>query len=75
MLYSQLTYLAWGMTNTDLPPTESQLAVFAELEGQLDEARELWRRIRDEEIPALNERAAAEGVMAVILASQESTSD
>ena len=72
LLYAQLTRLAWSISRTDLPPTESQLAVLALLEAELAQARATWRQLQDEEIPAFNRLAAEQGVGAVILAAAES---
>ena len=72
LLNAQLTRLAWTISGTDLPPTESQLAVYRELKGEVDAARATWQRLRDEEIPTLNDIAAAEGVGAIVVKSAAS---
>ena len=69
LLYAQLTRLADTISRTDLPPTRSQLEFFAAVSAQVAEARAEWRRLRDEEIPAFNARAAGEGIGAVVLAA------
>jgi len=67
LLNAQLTRLAWTISSTDLPPTESQLAVYREVKAQVEAARATWIELRDAEIPALNALAASEGVGAVVL--------
>lgn len=69
LLYSQLTGLAWSISQTDLPPTASQIAVAEQLRQEMAVVRERWQRLRDEEIPAFNRRAAEEGVGAILLSA------
>jgi photosystem II stability/assembly factor-like uncharacterized protein len=70
-LYAQLIYLAWGIGQVDVPPTDSQLAIYHELEEQAAEARAAWEQLRDEEIADLNDKAKELGAKAVILGPKE----
>ncbi|MCZ6727191.1 MAG: hypothetical protein O7A98_07520, partial [Acidobacteria bacterium] len=69
LLNAQLTRLAWMIARTDVRPTDSQLEFYREVKAQVEQARATWSVLRHEDIPALNARAAAEGVAAVIMAA------
>jgi len=69
LLNAQLTRLARTIAGTDVRPTDSQLELYREVKAQVGQALATWSVLRDEDIPALNARAAAEGVAAVILAA------
>ncbi len=67
LLYARLTYLARGVAQVDMPPTDSQLEVYEELRAQVVEARREWRRLREGSIPEINRMAVDLGVSAVVL--------
>jgi len=71
LLNAQLTRLAWNISGSDVRPTDAQLAFYREVKGQVEASLEIWRQLRDEEIPAFNSLVASEGVGAVVLAEED----
>lgn len=74
-LFAQLIYLAWGIGQVDVPPTDSQLEFYHELEEQAAEARAAWEQLRDEDIPQLTEKVTELGARAIVLRSAEDAED
>ncbi len=71
LLYARLGYLARGIQQVDLAPTEAQYGVHRLLGERMADARLEWQRLRDESIVDFNEAAAAAGVRAIAPAPEE----
>jgi hypothetical protein len=54
-LNSKLGYLTGVVDSADMPPTEGALAVFAELDKQLEAQLVNWREVLSKDLSALNE--------------------
>jgi DNA repair exonuclease SbcCD ATPase subunit len=54
-LNSKLGYLTGVIDSADSAPTEAEVAVFADLDKQLDAQLQKWRDILSKDLPALNE--------------------
>ena len=54
-LNSQLGYLQQAVDSADAAPTEPELAVFAQLDQQLETQLAKWQEVMAKDIPALNE--------------------
>ncbi|HYA64677.1 MAG TPA: hypothetical protein VED66_15845, partial [Candidatus Sulfotelmatobacter sp.] len=58
-LNSKLGYLNEVVDSADAAPTTAELAVFAELDGQLDAQLAKWKEVTDKDLPALNDALRA----------------
>jgi photosystem II stability/assembly factor-like uncharacterized protein len=54
-LNSKLGYLTGVVDSADTAPTESEIAVFAELDKQVDAQLVRWREVLSKDLPALND--------------------
>ena len=54
-LNSKLGYLTGVVDSADTAPTESEMAVFAELDKQVEAQLVRWREVLSKDLPALNE--------------------
>ena len=54
-LNSKLGYLNEAVDSADAPPTDGELAVFAELDQQLATQLSKWRDVLSKDVPALND--------------------
>jgi photosystem II stability/assembly factor-like uncharacterized protein len=54
-LNSKLGYLTGVVDSADTAPTESEIAVFAELDKQVDAQLARWREVLSKDLPALND--------------------
>jgi hypothetical protein len=54
-LNSKLGYLTGVVDSADTAPTESEMAVFAELDKQVEAQLVRWRGVLSKDLPALNE--------------------
>jgi hypothetical protein len=54
-LNSKLGYLTGAVDSADTAPTESEIAVFADLDKQVDAQLVRWREVLSKDLPALNE--------------------
>jgi photosystem II stability/assembly factor-like uncharacterized protein len=67
-LYGKLAYLGsilmgnWGGSSADLPPTQPELQVHAELAGQLTRARQVYQTFVTSTLPAYNTRLQQSGM-------------
>ena len=67
LLYARLLSLARSLTKADYPPTDAQVEVFHELEGQLEAHRARFRELREVDIPAFNEHLREKGIGNVVV--------
>jgi chromosome segregation ATPase len=54
-LNSKIGYLQAAIDSADTAPTEGEIAVFAELDRQLEAQLVPWREVNTKDVPALNE--------------------
>ena len=66
LLYSRMTYLAWGIARSDHRPTDSQMEVFQLYRERMGELRPRFADLQGE-VEALADRLAEAGVGAVAL--------
>jgi hypothetical protein len=64
-LNSKLGYLTGVVDSADAAPTEAELAVFAELDKQLEAQLVIWRGVLSKDLPALNESMRKSNVPSV----------
>ena len=69
---SWLGYLQAAVDSADAPPTEGELAVFADLNQKLDGHLAKWHEILSTDVPAINEAMSKNGI-AFISAAPEAT--
>ncbi len=69
---SWLGYLQAAVDSADAPPTEGELAVFADLNQKLDGYLAKWHEILSTDVPAINEAMSKNGI-AFISAAPEAT--
>jgi hypothetical protein len=70
-LNSKLGYLTGVADSADTAPTEAELAVFAELDKQLETELVKWREVQSKNLPALNEAMRKANVPLVALAASK----
>ena len=66
-LNSKLGSLNQAVDSADMPPTEGEVQVFAELEKQLDAQLARWREVTTKDVPALNTALRNANVSAITL--------
>ena len=73
LLYSRMTYLAWGIAKTDHRPTDAQREVYDLYRGQMEAHGERWQGLR-QEVHDFNGRLTAAGLGGLLLGSEPGTS-
>ncbi|HVS89325.1 MAG TPA: hypothetical protein VHF01_14035 [Candidatus Acidoferrum sp.] len=61
-LNSKIGYLQAAIDSADVAPTEGEIAVFAELDRQLEAQLVQWREVNTKDVPALNEAMRKGGI-------------
>jgi photosystem II stability/assembly factor-like uncharacterized protein len=61
-LNSKIGYLQAAIDSADVAPTEGEVAVFAELDRQLEAQLVQWREVNTKDVPALNEAMRKGGI-------------
>jgi len=64
-LNSKFGYLTTAVDSADVAPTEGQLGVFAELDGQLETQLAKWREVTTKDLPAFNDSLRSAGIPVV----------
>ena len=64
-LNSKFGYLTAAVDSADAAPTEGELGVFAELDGQLEAQLAKWRAVTTKDLPAFNDSLRSAGVPVV----------
>jgi len=64
-LNSKFGYLTAAVDSADAAPTEGELGVFAELDGQLEAQLAKWRELATKDLPAFNDSLRSAGIPVV----------
>ena len=64
-LNSKFGYLTAAVDSADAAPTEGELGVFAELDGQLEAQLAKWREVTAKDLPAFNDSLRSAGIPVV----------
>jgi photosystem II stability/assembly factor-like uncharacterized protein len=69
-LNSKIGYLQAAIDSADVAPTEGEIAVFAELDQQLEAQLVQWREVNTKDVPALNDAMRKNNVPLVAVSSR-----
>jgi len=69
-LNSKLGYLQNAVDGADAPPTEAEVAVFAELDQQLNVQLAKWRDVLSKDLPALNDAMQKNNVPLIAVSTE-----
>jgi hypothetical protein len=64
-LNSKFGYLTAAVDSADAAPTEGELGVFGELDGQLEAQLAKWRELTTKDLPAFNDSLRSAGIPVV----------